>query len=471
MDGVNSLECLLDSRSGSTLFPFLSNTLFHEHGVMEGVTPQGDPVIVDPWGEGMANANRIILGPPGWGKSHGVKTTLIRQILKAVCARRDRPQKEGLSYQVIMVDPEREYAQMSELFGGQVIRLSPGSTHCLNPFDLPRVRQEDQDMVEHIDRLAEHIQRLHTLLEIMLADRTPTGGGALKNEEKGLLDRALFETYRKVGITKDPRTHDRAAPLMRDLYEVLSADKESPDPTGLKSRLHRFVHGSLTGLFARPTNVSLDRVVVDFDIKDLETELRPIGLFLVSNFVWTESYRSKIPRHLVIDEAATLMDYESGAIFLEDLVRRARKRYVGVDVISQHPQIFRNSAIPANCATHILMRQDATTLDLVQQMFHLSSREVNLLRRLPKGEALLLTNEKRLHVCFEASEVEHLLATTDPREIASWSERCTHDETFARLLHQLGLDKYLTTLPEGELPLLEQQVEGALNHHQKTGVE
>nr|MBA2392818.1 hypothetical protein [Ktedonobacteraceae bacterium] len=179
---------LLDSRSGSTLFPFLSNTLFHANGVMEGVTPQGDPVIIDPWGEAMANANRIILGPPGWGKSHGVKTTVIRQILKAACAQRDSHKKEKLSYQVILVDPEREYAQMSELFGGQVIRLSPGSAHCLNPFDLPPVRQEDQDIVEHIDRLAEHIHRLHTLLEIMLADRTPKGGETLKNGEHGLLD-------------------------------------------------------------------------------------------------------------------------------------------------------------------------------------------------------------------------------------------------------------------------------------------
>ena len=83
--------------------------------------------------------------------------------------------------------------------------------------------------------LADHVQRLHTLLEIMLADRTPTGAGTLKNEEKGLLDRALFEAYRKVGITNDTKTHDRAAPLMRDLYEVLRSGKESPDPTGLTS--------------------------------------------------------------------------------------------------------------------------------------------------------------------------------------------------------------------------------------------
>ena len=454
---------LLDSRSGSTLFPFLSNTLFHAHGVMEGVTPQGDPVIVDPWGEGMANANRIILGPPGWGKSHGVKSTVMRQILKAVCAQRNSHQQEQLRYQVIIVDPEREYAQMSELFGGQVIRLSPGSAHCINPFDLPRAREEDQDKVEHIDRLAEHLQHLHRLLEIMLADRTPQGAGTLKSEEKGLLDRVLFEAYRRVGITRDPQTHGRAAPLMRDVYEVLITGRCGTDTTGLTQRLERFVDGSLAGLFAGPTNVSLDRVIVDFDIKDLETELRPIGLFLVSNFVWTQSFHSTIPRQLIVDEAATLMDYESGAIFLEDLVRRARKNYLGVTVISQNPLIFTNSAIPANCATHILMRQDATTLDLIGQMFHLSSREIHLLRRLPTGEALLLTNEKRLHIRFEASEVEHLLATTDRSEMAQWPERCAHDPEFARLLHRLGLDNSQGKYTTVELPEL------AASNHQNGG--
>jgi hypothetical protein len=432
---------LLDSRSASTLFPFLSNTLFHPQGVLEGVTPQGDLVVIDPWGEGMANANRLILGQPGGGKSHSSKTLLTRQILKAVCAQQESGPHEALRSQIICIDPEREYVQKTKRFGGQVIRLSPGSAQRINPFDLPRIREEEQVAVEHTDRLADHVQKLHTLLEILLADRTPDGAGHLKSGEKGLLDRAFYEAYRKVGITADPQTHDRAAPLMRDVYDVLESGSCGPDPTGVTQRLQRFVSGSLSGLFAGPTNVSLDRVMVTFEIKDLETELRPVGLFLVSNFVWTQSFHSKIPRLLIVDEAATLMQYESGRIFLEDLVRRARKHYLGVIVISQHPGIFQDSSIPANCATHVLMRQDATTLDLVKQLFHLSSREVQLLRRLPVGEALLLTNEKRLHVRFEASEVEHLLATTDPREIASWRERCAHDEAFARLFHRLGLDE------------------------------
>jgi hypothetical protein len=418
--GRNELSgILLDSRSASTLFPFLSNSLFHPDGILEGITPQGDPILLDAWGPDMANANRLILGPPGWGKSHYVKTMLMRLALKYRCAQ----QQSGVerNFQLITIDPEREYGRIALPFRGQMVRLAPGSRHHLNPFDLPRPTRGDE--YGHGDRLADHIQKVHTLLEIMLADRTPQGGaGKLDSQEKGLLDRALYETYRRVGITSDVKTHDRPAPLMRDLYDVLESEVCGLDVTGLTPRLRRFVHGSLAGLFAGPTNVLLDQMIVNFDIHDLETELRPIGLFLVSNFVWTESFHSRIPRLLVVDEAATLYHYESGAAFLEDFVRRARKYYVGVILISQHPLLFQQSSIPANCATKVLLRQDASTLDLLEQMLKLSWREVQLLRHLPIGEALLLTGEKRLHVRFEASELEHLLATTDPQEIAAWGE-------------------------------------------------
>jgi type IV secretory pathway VirB4 component len=309
---------------------------------------------------------------------------------------------------------------VAEALEGQVIRLAPGSQHHLNPFDLPPLAADDQREPQHGDRLADQLQVLHALLEIMLADRTPEGGQTLTSTEKGVLDRALFETYRRVGITSDVRTHQRPAPLLRDLYAVLESGVCGPDPTGLTQRLRRYVSGSLSGLFAGPTNVNVRGEVIVFDVHDLETELRPVGLFLVSNFVWKESFQSRIPRQLIVDEAATLYQYSSGARFLEDLVRRARKYYLGVTVISQHPLLFRDSSIIANCAVQILLRQDATALDLIGQMFKLSSREIQVVRRLGVGEALLLVGEQRMQVRGVVSPLEHQLATTNPRELAGW---------------------------------------------------
>jgi hypothetical protein len=410
---------LLDSRAASTMLPFLAGGLFHPDGILEGITPAGDLVVLDPWHEQISNANRIILGPPGWGKSYRVKASLIRMALKSTLPRlRQGTNKQA--FQVIVIDPEREYGRVAEALEGQVIRLAPGSQHHLNPFDLPPLSADNQREPQHGDRLADQLQVLHALLEIMLADRTPEGGQTLTSTEKGLLDRALFETYRRVGITSDVRTHQRPAPLLRDLYAVLESGVCGPDPTGLTQRLRRYVSGSLSGLFAGPTNVNVRGEVIVFDVHDLETELRPVGLFLVSNFVWKESFQSRIPRQLIVDEAATLYQYSSGARFLEDLVRRARKYYLGVTVISQHPLLFRDSSIIANCAVQILLRQDATALDLIGQMFKLSAREIQVVRRLGVGEALLLVGEQRMQVRCEVSPLEHQLATTNPRELARW---------------------------------------------------
>lgn len=422
---------LLDSRSVATAFPFASSSLFHPRGVLEGVSQTGELVVVDAWG--LDNANRLFLGPPGVGKSHAVKTHIMRAALRY--AHEDGqapPDNDNASspFQIIVIDPEMsplggsEYGRMAAALGGQIVRLAPGSPHHINPFDLPLVEHNQYltpEEVEGEDWLADHIQHLHTLLEIMLADHTTEGGGRLTTREKGYLDAALYQTYRKYGITRDRHTHARPVPVMKDLYEVMKRGEEcGPDPSDLVGRLRRYVEGSLAGLFSGSTTVGLANSVVVFDVHRVERELQPVGLWLVTNYVWTQTLQNSIPRELIVDELATLYRFESGAEFLEDLFRRARKYFLGITGITQHPAIFEQSAIPSNAAVHILMRQSASALDQIQRLFKLSARETQLLRRLQKGEALLTVNEKRLLVRFDASRLEHVLATTDPRELQVW---------------------------------------------------
>jgi hypothetical protein len=422
---------LLDSRSVATAFPFAANSLFHPRGVLEGVSQTGELVVVDAWGLDVPNANRIVLGPPGVGKSHAVKTHIMRAALRYAHEDGQAPLDNASNrFQIIVIDPEKsplggsEYGRMAAALGGQIVRLAPGSPHHINPFDLPLVERNQYltpEEVEGEDWLADHIQHLHTLLEIMLADHTTEGGGRLTTKEQGYLDAALYQTYRRKGITRDRSTHDRPAPVMQDLYEVMKRGEEcGPDPSELVPRLRRYVEGSLAGLFSGPTTVGLANSVVVFDVHRVERELQPIGLWLVTNYVWTQTLQNSIPRELVVDELATLYRFESGAEFLEDLFRRARKYFLGITGITQHPSIFEQSAIPSNAAVHILMRQSASALDQVQRLFKLSERETQLLRRLQKGEALLTVNEKRLLVRFDTSRLEHVLATTDPRELQAW---------------------------------------------------
>src|SRR5262249_53520476 len=151
----------------------------------------------------------------------------------------------------------------------------------------------------------------------------------------------IYETYNLVGITADPRTHDRKPPLMRDLHEVLQSGVCGKDEFGLADRLYWYVGGSLSGLFNSHTDVELNSHLVIFNIRDmLGKELRPIGIFLIADFVWSQVLSSHRPRKLYIDEAWSLIQYPEGGHFLASLARRARKRYLALCTITQNPELF-----------------------------------------------------------------------------------------------------------------------------------
>jgi type IV secretory pathway VirB4 component len=271
--------------------------------------------------------------------------------------------------------------------------------------------------------LADKVQALHALFDIMLADRGPGGVTTLTSREKGLLDRALYETYRQVGITADLRTHGRQAPLLGNLYGVLRSNVCGKDEYGLTDRLYRFVQGSLSGPFNAPTDVALHNHLVVFDIRDMSGELRPIGVFLITDFVWTQVLHTTRPRKLYIDEAWSLIEHPEGGRFLANLARRARKRYLALVTITQSPELFATdewgSVVAANAATKVLKKQDRTSADAITNRFQLTSGERQRLLTLGKHEALLLAGGKRVVIHVEASPLEHQLATTDPRELAS----------------------------------------------------
>jgi conjugal transfer ATP-binding protein TraC len=177
---------------------------------------------------------------------------------------------------------------------------------------------------EDEDPLAERVTALLGLLEVMLCGgATTVVTGSLDSHELAVLDRALYRTYAIAGITPDPATHDRPAPVMRDLSNTL---REMPGEVAasLWVRLERFVEGSLSaGLFAGPTNVELDRPFVVFQVRDLAEELRPLAIHLIASWVWTRVRRQRRPRLLIVDEAWSLLRFPEGGAFLSAMARRA----------------------------------------------------------------------------------------------------------------------------------------------------
>lgn len=407
-------------------FVFISNTIIMPGGILEGITPEGEPVVLDWWGPEQRNANRLIFGPPGVGKSHKAKNDLDRMFIRHMREWDGDP--EHLPFQAFVIDPDGEWQRPCARMHGQYIRLGPGSPHHINLFALPVRRAHSRVRTGYAphddlrtDVLAETVQDAHAALEIMLADRSSIGAGTLTAAEKGLLDRCMYQMFRNAGITSDPATHHLAPPTIKDLYEVLESGQCGPDPTGLASRLRRYVDGSLSGLFSGQNSVKLDSPVVVFHVPQ-DVEVRAIIYFLIARHVWQVSFGSNIPRILIVDEMQSLLDYPEGARFLENLFQRSRKHYLSVYGILQQPHKVRESTIPANCATVVLMKQEAASLDLIGDMFHLSGQQKHHISICGKGDGLLINNRNRIFVHFEASEEELRMASTDPAELARWEE-------------------------------------------------
>jgi type IV secretory pathway VirB4 component len=383
----------LDSSSAALTFPFISSELVQESGILYGINKSNNSlVIIDRFS--LTNANSIIFAQSGSGKSYTAKVEILRQLMQGT--------------KVIVVDPEREYKQLAASVDGTYIQLSAKSKEKINPFDFSTTTVTGENS------LSEHIQDLTEIISLMV--------GGLSSEEKAMTDKAIIQTYKEFGYTLNGKSKPKKKqkfPLLKDFYKTLKRLKQKD----LNNRLERFVKGSLASVFDSQTNIKLDNRLVVFDIKDLSDTLRPIMMLTIANFVNSQVKTQPQKRILVIDEGWILLQQEESARFISGLVRRARKYYLGVTIISQQANDFLSSeygrAIASQSSLRVLMKQDTTTIKKVAEEFHLSGYEQHFLLTCDRGEALIIADQNHVALKVVASEKEHPLLTTDPREIYS----------------------------------------------------
>lgn len=386
----------LDSSSAALTFPFVSSELVQESGMLYGINKSNNSlVILDRFS--LNNANSIIFAQSGSGKSYTAKVEILRQLMQGT--------------KVIVIDPEREYKQLSESVNGSYIKISAKSKEKINPFDFSNKVDKDGS------NLAEHIQDLTEVISLMV--------DGLTQEEKAVLDKAIVETYKSYGHElKSSKTKKKTKkqagseyPQLKDLYKTLKTLKQRK----LYTRLEKFVKGSLSSVFDSPTNINIDNRLVVFDVKDLPESIRQIMMLVIAQFVNNQVKEHPQKRILVIDEGWMLLQHEESARFVAGLTRRARKYYLGVTVISQQANDFLNNdygrAIASQSALRVLMRQDTTTIKKVSQEFQLSEYEQKYLLTCERGEALIIADQNHVALKVVASEKEHPLITTNPQEI------------------------------------------------------
>ncbi|TSC91370.1 MAG: Type IV secretory pathway VirB4 components-like protein [Parcubacteria group bacterium Licking1014_17] len=382
----------LDTEPISSMFPFVSYNLTRDKGIMYGINLHNNSLIIfDRFS--LENANSVVFAKSGAGKSYTIKLELLRSLMFGV--------------DEFIIDPENEFKYLCDTVGGTSVKISIASSNHINPFDLPSPRPDES----FADVLRSHITVLTGLIRLMLGDLTP--------QEEAIIDEALTQTYAIRDITYNTKdTTNMAPPMMQDFQSVLEG------MTGTESlvvRVRKYTSGTFAGFLNNPTNVLLDNQFIVFSVRDMEEELRPIAMYLVLNFIWTQVRTSLKKRILVVDEAWTLMRHEAGAAFLFGIAKRARKYYLGLTTISQDVPDMLSSTygkpIITNSSMQILLRQSPASIDLIQQVFNLTDSEKFFLLEAKVGHGLFFVGTGHVAIRVLASYAEDQVITSDPRQL------------------------------------------------------
>lgn len=365
----------LDSETAALTFPFVSSELVQPGGILYGVNNSNNSlVIIDRFS--LHNANSITFAQSGSGKSYTTKVEILRQLMQGT--------------KVIVIDPEREYQNLTSSVGGSYIKLSAQSDQKINPFDMATTSRSSE-------QVSAHAQDLTDVIALMV--------DGLSTPEKAALDKAILAVYKA-----------KKSPILEDLYKQLKKMKESE----LCERLEKYLTGTMADVLNYQTNIDLTNRLVVFDIKDLPDSIRQIMMMIVANFVQNTVKQDPQRRMLVIDEGWMLLEHEETARFVAGLVRRARKYGLGVSIITQQANDFLSDkygrAIASQSSLRILMRQDTTTIEQVTREFRLSDYEKSYLLTSDRGDALIIADQQHVSLHVTASEEEHPLITTNPLE-------------------------------------------------------
>ena len=299
--GLNQIEIQrgLTTSSTAIFVPFTTQELFQngKEALYYGINALSNNLImVDR--KLLKNPNGLILGTPGSGKSFSAK----REIANCFLLTND---------DIIICDPEAEYAPLVERLHGQVIKISPTSTNYINPMDLNLDYSDDESPLS-----------LKSDFILSLCELIVGGKDGLQPVQKTIIDRCVrlvYQTY-----LNDPRPENM--PILEDLYNLLRSQEEK-EAQYIATALEIYVTGSLN-VFNHQSNVDINNRIVCYDIKELGKQLKKIGMLVVQDQVWnrvTINRAAHKSTRYYIDEMHLLLKEEQTAAYTVEIWKRFRK--------------------------------------------------------------------------------------------------------------------------------------------------
>lgn len=412
---------ILTSGAAST-YMFTSFEMSDDSGVLLGINRHNNSLcIVDLFNTKVnKNANVTLLGTSGAGKTFTMQLLALRMRMR------------GIQCYILAPLKGHEFKRACAAVGGTYIKISPGSTNCINVMEIRRTLSPEMELIDEMDYnsedslLSRKIQQLLIFFSLLIPD--------MSNEEEQMLDEALVRTYRQFGITHDndslyadkAHTRYKRMPILGDLHKLLEAN---PLTQRLAIIVSRFVTGSAQS-FNQQTNVNLENKYVVIDISELKGKLLPVGMFIGLDYVWDQVKSDRTKRKAIyIDEIWQLIGASSNrqaGEFCQEIFKIARGYGAAAIAASQDLSDFFSledgkygRAIINNSKTKIILNLEPDEAEYVRETLKLTRTEIRSITQFERSEALISSNNNKVPVLVRASKVEQQLITTDRAELAA----------------------------------------------------
>ena len=404
IDIKNSAKRNVLTSSIISTYPFISSSIFDEKGLFIGKNIYNNSLIfVDRYNtEKYKNANMCIFGTSGAGKSFYTKLLILRARL--------------LGIEQFVIDPEREYVNLTKELNGTEIRIGPSSKTYVNIFDIREESLEDGEK----GYLATKISKLIGFFNLIF--------GELNEEEKAILEEKIIEVYNEKNINFDDVSlfnenknsiiskkfkSSLDMPILEDFYNILKNDEKTKK---ISIKLIPFVKGSLN-FFNNYTNVEIDNKLIIADVYELGEENLKYGMYLFTELFWDKiKINRKNKKAIYLDEIWRLIGVTSNkevASFIYKIFKTIRK-YGGSsvaitqdisDLFSLENGIYGKSILN-NSSIKSFFSLEEDNIKILSENINLTEKEKIEIKSLKRGESLMFIGDDHILAKIECSEKE-----------------------------------------------------------------
>ena len=433
---------MFDRPSLGTTFPFVTSEVGHSTGVPLGINRQtGVPILFDNFHSSLTNYNMVIFAKSGAGKSVTMKTLISRSSVL-------------MGIESLALDAEGEYYVVAEALGGINVVISPTSPTVINLFDIEveRVKDAITGKEREVLNVENKVEDVTQALITMAKGSTKTD--KVNEITKQIISEIVAEEYAAIGITSNPASLyqkgsnigkigrlKKEMPTIGSWYKRLQ--KKATSNTNDDYRFHysyllkvmkqyiREYDGPMAYFDGQSTFELLEGATfINIDISQLEERFaRPLAQQILLSWIWekfvkknSEDRKKAKQKRVIVDEAWMLLPFPEAVDFLNKMARRARKRNVSLAIISQRFQDFYEKpeaqAVLTSSDTKLLLAQDKSEIELLKEVFKLSSGEASFLVTCTRGEGLLKVGSETAIIQITPTQREFQFIETNLNKIS-----------------------------------------------------